>query len=93
MKFLSPTKRQTRRQRHAIFSRSIYSSIQFEPKGGEGGLGCLGGDQEAGQSKPDGGDEEQDGEDDHQAVEHEDTGEERGEQQSWRKKRGNISLI
>ena len=67
--------------------------IQFEPKGGEGGLGCLGGDQEAGQSKPDGGDEEQDGEDDHQAVEHEDTGEERGEQQSWRKKRGNISLI
>ena len=37
-------------------------------------------------SKPDGGDEEQDGEDDHQAVEHEDAGEDRGQQQSWRKK-------
>ena len=36
-------------------------------------------------SEPDGRDEEQDGKDDHQAVEHEDTGEERGEQQSWKK--------
>ena len=39
-------------------------------------------------SEPDGRDEEQDGKDDHQAVEHEDTGEEGREQQSWRKRTG-----
>ena len=44
------------------------------------------------ESKPDGGDEEQDGEDDHQAVEHEDAGEGRGEQQSWRKKTKHIFI-
>ena len=42
------------------------------------------------ESKPDGGDEKQDGEDDHQAVEHEDAGEDGGEQQGWRKKTKHI---
>ena len=64
----------------------VHDQIQFEPKGGA--------DKKQEEckvvlevrSKPDGGDEEQDGEDDHQAVEHEDAGEDRGQQQSWRKK-------
>ena len=68
----------------------VHNQIQFEPKRGA--------DKKQGDckvvlevvkkmgSKPDGGDEEQDGEDDHQAVEHEDASEDRGQQQSWRKK-------
>ena len=67
--------------------------IQFEPKGGaDKEQDCkvaLEVTKKMG-SKPDGGDEEQDGEDDHQAVEHEDAGEEGGEQQSWRKKARHI---